>query len=218
MFVGHFGPSFAAKAAARDAPLWLFVVAAQFVDYLWAVFILTGVEHARVDPDFTAMSALDLYDMPITHSLVAAIGWSVLFAFGARIVLRVKGAGALLLLGTTVFSHWLLDLLVHVPDLPLWPGGPKVGFGAWRDPGLTLALEFGVLSAGLCAYFFATRAKSLLGHIGPFLYAALCAAAFAVNAASPPPSIEAAAASALAAYTVFAFLAWLLCDRVRSAR
>jgi hypothetical protein len=218
MFVGHYGPSFAAKAGAHSAPLWLFIVAAQFLDYLWAAFILTGVEHARIVPDFAAMSALDLHDMPWTHSLVAALVWSAVFALLVRFFLRIRSATALVLLAATVFSHWLADLVVHLEDLPLYPGGPKVGFGAWRDPAATLALEFGALVFGLVLYLFSTRARSGFGRIGPWIFMALCVGAFAFNAVSPPPSIEAAALSALAVYSAFAFFAWLLCDRVRESR
>lgn len=218
MFVGHYGPALAAKAGARSAPLWLFVVAAQFLDYLWASFILVGVEHARIVPGFAAMSTLDLYDMPWTHSLVAALIWSAVFALLVRFFLRIRSAAALLLLAATVFSHWLADLAVHLEDLPLYPGGPKVGFGAWRDPAATLALEFGVLALGFIFYLLTTRARSGFGRIGPWIFMALCVGAFAFNTVSPPPSIEAAAASALAVYSVFAFLAWFFCDRVREPR
>ncbi len=218
MFVGHYGPAFASKAAARSAPLWLFIVAAQFLDYLWAVFILTGVEHARIVPGFAAMSVLDLYDMPWTHSLVMALLWSAVFAGLARALYRTKSRPALFLLAATVFSHWLLDLVVHLEDLPLWPGGPKVGLGVWRDPTLTLMLEFGVLGVGLVLYTAATRARNAFGRLGPALFAAFSGAAFAFNAYQPPASIEAAAASALAVYTIFAALAYFLCDRLRLPR
>ena len=218
MFVGHYGPALAAKSAAKDAPLWLFVVAAQFLDYLWASFILTGVEHARIVPGFAAMSVLDLYDMPWTHSLAMALVWSVIFALLARLVLQIRSALALALLAATVFSHWLLDLVVHLEDLPLWPGGPKYGFGAWRDPALTIALEFGALALGSGLYLVSTRKAGRFGLAGPALFFLLCTCAFAFNAVSPPPAIETAAASALVVYSVFALLAYLLCDRTRRMR
>lgn len=218
MFVGHYGPALAAKAGARTAPLWLFIVAAQFLDYLWAAFILTGIEHARIDPHFSAMSTLDLYDMPWTHSLAAALVWSAVFALLARVAFGIRSAGALVLLAATVFSHWLADLAVHLQDLPLWPGGPKYGFGAWRNSTLTLALEFGVLTLGLLFYLASTRARTGLGRAGPWIFLALCIGAYAFNAFVPPTTIEAAAASALAVYTAFAFFAWILCDRGRRSR
>lgn len=220
MFVGHYGPAFAGKAGAASAPLWLFFVAAQFLDYLWATFILLGVEQARIVDGFTAMSALDLHHMPWTHSLVMAIVWSAAFALAARAA-GVRGGAALSLLAATVFSHWLLDLVVHVPDLPLWPAddAPKVGFGFWRDPALTLVCEGLALFGGLALYLAATRAKGRVGRVGPFVLVGLMIAAFAYNHyAPPPPSPSAAAASALVAYTVFAALAWLLCDRTRTVR
>lgn len=220
MFVGHYGPSFAAKAASAAAPLWLFVVAAQFLDYLWAAFVLAGVEHVRIVEGYTAMSALDLFDMPWTHSLVMAAVWSAVFAAIARF-LGVRSLSACAFLAATVLSHWILDLAVHVPDLPLWPGdgAPKVGFGAWRDPALTLVLESAALFGGFALYMRATRPKRGFGAVSPYIPLALMIAAYAYNHYAPPPSSgAAAAASALAAYTVFAALAWLCCDRVRVAR
>src|SRR5262244_3621667 len=80
MFVGHYGPSFAGKALDNRIPLWLLFLAVQFVDVLWGIFVLLGIEKVRIVPGITASSPLDLYYMPYTHSLVGALGWS-LFAY-----------------------------------------------------------------------------------------------------------------------------------------
>ncbi|MBY0421624.1 MAG: hypothetical protein K2Q06_04915 [Parvularculaceae bacterium] len=220
MFVGHYGPSFGGRAAAA-APLWLFFVAAQFLDYLWGVFILLGVERMRIVDGFLPMSPFDLFYMPWTHSLVMAVVWSAVFAGLARFALGVRSSGALLLLALAVFSHWVLDLLVHAPDLALWPtdDAPKLGLAAWRDPALTLLLEFGVLFAGFALYMGATRARGVAGRIGPFVLLLILIGLFAYNHYAPvPPNSAVAAGSALAAYTVLAVLAWLLCDRLRTAK
>ena len=220
MFVGHYGPSFAGHAAAKAAPLWAFVVAAQFLDYIWSALVLAGIEKARVVEGFTAMSALDLYYMPWTHSLAMALVWSAVFAALARLF-GARGPLALVLLAATVFSHWLLDLLVHVPDLPLWPSddAPKFGFGVWRDGTLTIAAEGGVLLAGFALYLLATKPRGLFGRLGPWILLALMATGFAVNYFGPPPAtIFEAAKSALAVYTAYAFFAWLLCDLTRVPR
>src|SRR5439155_1492753 len=77
MFVGHYGISFAAKKAEPRVPLWVLFIAVQLLDVLWAPFVLVGIEKVRIVPGITASNPLDLYYMPYSHSLLAAIGWSV---------------------------------------------------------------------------------------------------------------------------------------------
>ncbi|MFZ0796374.1 MAG: metal-dependent hydrolase [Terriglobales bacterium] len=100
---------------------------AQFLDLLWPVFLLLGLEHVRVAPGTTKVQALDFYDYPLSHSLIMAVGWSLLVGLSYYMVRRYR-SGAWVV-GSLVLSHWFLDLLVHRPDLPLWPGGPKYGLG-----------------------------------------------------------------------------------------
>ena len=76
MFVGHYGVSFAVKAVDRRIPLWLLFIAVQFVDVLWGVFVLLGIERVRIVPGITASNPFDLYYMPYTHSLVASVLWA----------------------------------------------------------------------------------------------------------------------------------------------
>src|SRR5690606_39524272 len=70
MFVGHYAVSYAGKSRARSVPLWHLFVAVQFLDILWGLFVLVGVEHVRIVPGITAASPLDLYHNPYAHSLV----------------------------------------------------------------------------------------------------------------------------------------------------
>src|SRR5213594_3605666 len=120
MFVGHYGVAFAVKTERNKIPLWVLFVAVQLLDFLWAPFVLIGIEKVRIVPGITASSPLDLYYMPYTHSLIGAIGWSALAALAYKISSKAgtsrKGA---FYLGTAVFSHWILDFLVHRPDLAL---------------------------------------------------------------------------------------------------
>src|SRR5262245_10516174 len=157
MFIGHYGVSFAVKARDKSIPLWVLFLAVQFLDVLWGVFVLAGIERLRITPGFTRTNPLDLYYMPYTHSLIGALGWSAL-GFGiymlmgkvlsqgqdglvsnGRITTRTVTFGALLV-GFAVFSHWLLDLIVHRPDLPLYDDSYKVGLGLWDYA----AVAFGV--------------------------------------------------------------------------
>src|SRR5215831_12375099 len=136
MFIGHYSVSFAGKAAEPRVPLWLLFVAVQFVDVLWAIFVLLGIEKVRIVPGITASNALDLYYMPFTHSLVGAFFWSALAFRCCQFFRSLKGWRTGLLVGAAVFSHWVLDLVVHRPDLALYDNTLKMGFGLWNYRGL----------------------------------------------------------------------------------
>ncbi len=134
MFVGHYGPSFAIKSLRPAIPLWLLFIAVQLVDVAWALLVLLGVEKVRIVPGVTASNPLDLYYMPYTHSLVAAIFWSVAAAVVVGLLRRLATWFAALWIGVAVFSHWVLDFLVHRPDMPLYDDTMKVGLGLWNYP------------------------------------------------------------------------------------
>jgi len=156
MFVGHYAAAMAAKAIEPKAPMWTLAAASQLVDIGWSSFIIAGVEHARVDTSLPG-SALVLYDMPWTHSLPAALAWSVGAALLVKLLLRLP-LWASAVIGLTVFSHWLLDLVVHRPDLPLWPGGKSVGFALWDYPVPEQALEIGLVA--VCGAAWVASRKS----------------------------------------------------------
>ena len=141
MIVGHYGPSFLAKALDKTIPLWLLFLAVQLVDIVWAIFVLSGIEKVRIVPGFTATNPFDLYYFPYTHSLPAAFAW----ALGAFVLYKLVRAGngsrGAWLVAAAVASHWFLDLVVHRPDLPLYDNAAKVGLGLWNYPIATLALR-----------------------------------------------------------------------------
>lgn len=139
MFAGHYASAFVAKAASPTTPLWTLLFAAQFVDVLWVLAIWTGVEHVRLDPALPS-NPLDLYDMPWTHSLLASLGWAAIAFVGAKRWLGLPGKGAALV-AAVVVSHWVLDLVVHRPDLTLMGGDHKLGFSLWNLPTLAYLLE-----------------------------------------------------------------------------
>ncbi len=151
MFVGHYAAALAAKAIEPRAPLWTLVGAAQLVDIGWAGLVMAGVE--RVSFDHTlAGSPLVLEHMPWTHSLPAALVWSA----GALLLARLLRLpwGAAIAIGLVVFSHWALDLLVHRPDLELWPGGQKVGLGFWDYATAEKTLEMGLVALAGAAWLW----------------------------------------------------------------
>ncbi|MCI0434513.1 MAG: hypothetical protein L0271_12865 [Gemmatimonadetes bacterium] len=220
MFVGHYSVSFAAKSLEPRIPLWALFIAVQLADVLWAVFVWLGIERVRIVSGITATNPLDLYYMPYTHSLVAAVAWSIAALVGYRLWKRGAGFGRpALLVALAVFSHWVLDLIVHRPDLPLYDNTAKVGFGLWDYPVIAFLLEAVLLFAGIVLYLRSTRATTALGRFGPVVFGlfmlGLQSMAFFL---APPTSAAIAAAMGFGSYLVLAALAgWLDGKRVVQA-
>ena len=156
MFVGHYSVAFACRTERNKIPLWVLFVAVQFLDYIWATLVLLGIEKLRVIKGFTAGSMLDSYFQPYSHSLIIAVIWSAVAAFVYSAVCgrygRHYNKSAPLIIGLAVFSHWILDLVAHPRDLPIYDNAAKVGFGLWnyRDP--EFALEIALLAGGIATY------------------------------------------------------------------
>jgi hypothetical protein len=187
MFVGHYAAAMAAKAIEPKAPMWTLAAASQLIDIGWSSFIIAGVEHARVDPSLPG-STLVLYDMPWTHSLPAVLVWSIAGALLVKLLLRLPW-WASAVVGLTVLSHWVLDYLVHRPDLPLWPGGESVGLGLWNYPVPEQALEIGLIAV-FGAVWVASR-KTLGRLAWPAIgFIAFLVALQIVAMLQPPPAGE----------------------------
>jgi hypothetical protein len=156
MFVGHYSVAFAGRTEQSKIPLWFLFVAVQFLDYIWATLVLLGIEKLRVIKGFTAGSMLDSYFHPYSHSLIAAVLWSVVAALCYKPLCSWLGYGytksSALVVGAAVFSHWILDLIAHPRDLPIYDNTAKVGFGLWnyRDP--EFAVEIALLALGIVLY------------------------------------------------------------------
>lgn len=208
MFVGHYGVSFAARRFYPSVPLWVFFVAVQLLDVVWAPLILLGIEHVRIVPGITASNPLDLYYMPYTHSLVAAVAWSGAAYLGWR-VWRARGAaaGAAAAVAAAVFSHWILDAVVHRPDLPLYDNTAKVGLGLWNQPIAAFALESILLLGGAALYVRMSGAR----RTAVWIFAAGMLAVHTIAFfGAPPETPTMAAVMAFGAYLVFAAVAaWL---------
>jgi len=217
VFVGHYGISFAAKRLDKTIPLWVLFLAVQLLDVGWGVFVPLGIEKVRIVPGITASNPLDLYYMPYTHSLVAALLWS-LAAYAAYRSMRGFGASrrAALLVSTAVFSHWVLDLIVHRPDLPLYDDTLKMGLGLWNYRTAAFLLEVAILFGGMLLYLRSTTATTSVGRYGmPVFGLGMLLVQAAVLFGAPPPNDRAAAVTALSAYALFAAVAgWL--DRRRA--
>ncbi len=216
MFIGHFAVALAAKKAAPKASLGTLIAAAQLVDLLWPVFLLIGLENVRIDPGNTAVTPLDFYDYPFTHSLLGAIGWSVLF--GVAYYFRRKLSREAIVIALVVFSHWLLDLLTHRPDLPLMGNeSMKFGLGLWSSVAGTIVVEFSLFAAGAYLYCTSTAAKN---KTGTYAFVALLAFLSVMHVGNlfgpPPPSVEMIAVAGNAMW-LFVVWGWWI-DRNRSTR
>jgi hypothetical protein len=167
MFVGHYSVAFAARTERNKIPLWLLFVAVQLLDFLWAPFVFLGFKKVRIALGITATSPLDLYYMPYTHSLIGALVWSALAAFVYKLVRGAKASSsAALIIALAVFSHWILDLIVHRPDLPIYDDTLKVGFGLLNYKGAEFATEIALLVLGIALYLKRNVIKSAERKIG----------------------------------------------------
>ena len=211
MFIGHYGPSFACKTAKPAIPLWVLFLAVQFIDIVWSILVLLGIEKVRIIPGFTATNPLDLYYMPYTHSLPGAALWSVGAAVVYRAIAPAQKWTAAAIVGAAVFSHWVLDLVVHRPDLALYDDSYKVGLGLWNYPAAAFILEIALLFGWIALYLRTTEAKDAIGRYGMLVLGIVAVAAQAYVFFGPPPVSDAALAfTALGLYFVFAAVVYWL--------
>jgi hypothetical protein len=209
MLIGHYAPALLLKMRRPALPLWALFIGVEVLDYLWSIFVIVGLEHLRIVPGINASNALDLYDMPWSHSLVATVWWSlfaavVVFVWQRGTSSRGWLAGSMAL---AVASHFVLDLVVHVDDLPLASGASlRVGLGAWNHKLLALVIEVGLVVGAAWALtvsqgWQAKRSWWLLA-LGMSVF---CAASFFIPTPSRPVEM---ALSGLALYIVLPLAAW----------
>jgi hypothetical protein len=216
MFIGHFGAGLVAKKFAPRVSLGTLFLSAQFIDLLWPTFLLFGWERVRIAPGETPGVPLAFEHYPLSHSLLAVVGWAV----GVALVyyfLRREMRGAWVI-GLAVLSHWVLDLVVHVPDLPLYPGdSPLLGFGLWQSVVWTQVVEFALLGLVVWLYTRVTKATNGKGRWG---FAGLIAFLVIIQVGNvfgpPPPSVTAIAWVGQAQWLLVLWAYWV--DRHRIVR
>lgn len=214
MFLGHFGVAFAAKKAAPKVSLGCLVFAAQFADLLWPLLLLLGIERVRIVPGLLAASPFDFTSYPVSHSLVAQLGWGSLLALVYFVIKRDSRSA--LLFGSLVPTHWVLDFVAHRPDVPIYPGSARYGLGMWNSLPLTLGVEYAIFAAGIALYLSATRAKDKPGTFAFWLLVVLLGVLFPASLfGPPPPSVQVLAWSALAIWLTVPWAAWV--DRHRQS-
>lgn len=207
MFIGHYGVSFAIKKASPTTSLGTLFLAVQLLDVLFSLFLLVGLEKLRIVPGFTQYNPYDLYYMPYTHSLAGAAVWAV----AAAALMFAAGAKASApWIGAAVFSHFLLDVPMHTPDMPLLGNDSvKIGLGLWHHRNLSLAAELAALGIGW--WIWHRSAPPVARRAGMYVFVACLVALTIATPFFPPPADgNAFAYQALAGYLVLAaFAAWL---------
>jgi hypothetical protein len=213
MFVGHFAVALAAKKVAPKTSLGTLAIAVAFVDLLWPVFLLLGIEHVRIDPGNTAFTPLDFYDYPISHSLLTVVGWSIGFGLAYYLIRRSRRSA--LVLAACVASHWVLDFVSHRPDMPLMPGMKMyVGLGLWYSVPATILVEGALFAAGIFVYLRSTVALDHIGHYALWLFIIFLLLAWSGNiVGGAPPNVTALAWGAMSAWLLIVWAYWI--DRHR---
>ncbi|MDO8550274.1 MAG: metal-dependent hydrolase [Ignavibacteria bacterium] len=215
MFIGHFGVGLAAKKIDNKPSLGTLFLASQFIDLLWPFFLLLGIEKLEIYPGVSAFNPLDFVYYPYSHSLLGVLFWALLF--GAIYFLIKKNFKSALLLGILVLSHWILDLITHIPDLPLFPGiDTKVGFGLWNSVPLTIAVEGLIFIFGSYLYIKATKAENKRGTFALWSLLIFLVVIYVMNIIGPPPeSAEAIGYAGLSQWLLIAWGYWI--DRNRKS-
>ena len=214
MFLGHFGLGMAAKKAESLVSLGTLFLAAQFIDLLWPFFLLFRIETVAIEPGNTRFTPLNFISYPFSHSLVAVIGWSILFSVTYYLI--KKNGKTAITLGFLVASHWFLDLIVHRPDLPLaFNEDTKWGFGLWNYPFLTVIIELLIFALGIYLYLQSTVSKNNTGTYAFWGLIIFFILIYAMNAAGdPPPSSEMIGYVGLAQWLFIFWGYWIDSNRV----
>jgi hypothetical protein len=154
MVAGHFGFAAIVKSRSRQTPLWALMLACQWLDVIFVPLFVMGIERVTPVPGTSGGYGDVIIYADYTHSLVGALILATVFGWiGALIWGKRTG----LILGGVVFSHWLIDLIVHRADLPILPGGggsfPRLGFGLWRSHTGSILAELALVVVGGVLYW-----------------------------------------------------------------
>jgi hypothetical protein len=214
MFAGHIGAGLAIAHTEPRVNVGVFVVSALLLDLLLWLFVFAGWESAAIPGNFAGTHQAD-FVFPYSHGLIATVAWSGLAAAASALACAPPGVSRLrvgALVAAAVFSHWLLDWLVHRPELPLaGPSSTKTGLGLWQHMPLALVIEACVCIAGLLLFLrgnLVPRGRSIAIAVICMLVMAFTIVGMTV--APPPPSVPALAGGSLASLVVVAvLLCWL---------
>jgi hypothetical protein len=214
MFAGHIGAALAIGRAERRVNVGVFVAAALFLDLVLWLFVLLGWESVTIPANFASTHQPE-FVFPYSHGLLAAIAWSLLVGMAAGALYRPLKAArwrAAALVGMAVFSHWLLDALVHAPEMPLAAeSSKKVGLGLWNSMPTALCVEALIALAGLWLFVSAANlSRGKKATLVVFTSVTLVLTVVGMTVAPPPPSVAAMASSSWVTIVVACALAgWL---------
>ena len=209
MFIGHYAVGLASKKLAPRASLGVLIAAPILLDLLWPIFLLLGWEHVSVEPNANPFLRLSFDSYPISHGLVAVIGWGLLFAALYYGFTRYLEGAIVICLG--VISHWVMDYIVHRPDLPLYAGASRMfGLGLWNHRWVAIAVEGALFALGIWLYLRQTQAKDKIGVYAFWGFVVFLLAAYGAAAFGPPPpaSIKKLAIATLCAYLLIPWAWW----------
>ena len=216
MFIGHFGVGFAAKKPTTAPSLGTLFLASQFIDLLWPIFLLLGIEKVQIDPGNTVVTPLNFISYPYSHSLFGVLIWAILFAVIYYLI--KKNLKISIWLGLLVLSHWILDLFTHRPDLLLFPwSNIKVGLGLWNSLIGTIVIEGLIFLVGVYIYFKFTKAKNKIGIWSLWSLVIFLTIIYLSNLfGPPPPSAEPIAYIGFAQWLIIIWGYWI--DRNREIK
>jgi hypothetical protein len=216
MFIGHFGLGMAGKRWAPLPSLGTLFLAAQFVDLIWPIFLLTGVETVAIAPGHTAVTPLHFTYYPWSHSLLMSLVWALLFG-GIYYLFRGHWKASFVL-GGLVLSHWILDFITHIPDLPLTPWtSTLVGLGLWQSVTWTILVEGSIFVMGVIWYAKVTHAQNKMGSIGFWSLIGFLILVYVMNLIGPPPeTVTQLGWVGLSQWILIAWAYWI--DRNRTSR
>lgn len=216
MFIGHYGVAFGAKKSDNKPSLGTYFMACQFMDLLWPLFLLLGIERVEIVPSTNPFLSLNFVSYPYSHSLFASIIWS--FVFGTVYFLKKKDSRSSIILGLVVFSHWILDFIVHVPDLQIFPWmSARVGLGLWNSVLFSVIVEGLIFGIGFFLYLNSTKSKNKSGTIVTWSLVIFLIIIYLLNLTSPPPpSVNAIAYAGFAQWLIVFWAYWA--DKNREAK
>ena len=215
MFIGHFGVGLAAKKVATKTSLGTLFLATQFIDPLWPLFLIFGIEQVKIDPGNTAFTPFDFVLYPYSHSLIAVLFWSLIF--GSIYFLIKKDLKTSIWLGVLVLSHWILDFITHRPDLPLLIGSnsPMVGLGIWNSVIATILIEGGIFILGVYLFIKITKARNKIGIYSFWSLIIFLILIYGMNLLGPPPeSVDAIGYVGLSQWLIIAWGYWIGKNRI----
>jgi hypothetical protein len=210
MGVGHLAAGLMLKKVDQRINLGFLFFAALLSDFLLGIFYYFGLEKAYIPPNYSQLHYLT-FTFPYSHGLVATFIWSAL-VFILAASLRNSGTKIGIILAIAVFSHFILDAIVHIPELPvLGAQSVKLGFGLWNHMPIALALEIFLVLIGLVLYLQGLKQKTFRSKYGVLILMLIFSALTVMGmTSSVPPNLNAVAISWIAAPLIFSGLGFWL--------